>query len=339
MGKRFCASAALLVSAFMILAFVPVIADEDVTYFYLTTSVIPPGSGTISPASGFYPEGTFVTITATPAHGYEFDYWSCDLTSVVGEARYDGYWTVTIRMDSDMSVTANCTLPDFVVYDINFSPVDALEGQSSIKIWGKVKSLGTYGPLCHTGGAFHIYFYLSRDTNITSSDRLIGKLFLEKKWDGIFSFTHHTDLIPKGVIGSYYVGAIVDATGVIHERNEGNNTACAPKPLEIAPSEEEDEKEEEKATLTDVYGDVKVIRDGEFIPIEKLDFLRCGDTIRTGMEYGFTRFVFLDGSEISLRGATWTILRETAMELLEGQIHAKLTGKKQKEFKTPYLVV
>jgi hypothetical protein len=40
--------------------------------YYLTTAVSPPGTGSISPASGWYNSGSGVTIAATPAGGYVF---------------------------------------------------------------------------------------------------------------------------------------------------------------------------------------------------------------------------------------------------------------------------
>jgi len=45
--------------------------------YTLTTSVSPPGSGsvTLSPSGGIYPPGTVVTLTAYPYPGCNFDYW------------------------------------------------------------------------------------------------------------------------------------------------------------------------------------------------------------------------------------------------------------------------
>lgn len=46
----------------------------------ITTSVIPEGSGTITPAGGLVDIGSVVEFTAQPAPGYRFDYWSGDAT-------------------------------------------------------------------------------------------------------------------------------------------------------------------------------------------------------------------------------------------------------------------
>jgi hypothetical protein len=42
------------------------------TQYYLTTAVSPAAGGSISPASGYYASGSVVTISATPAPGYQF---------------------------------------------------------------------------------------------------------------------------------------------------------------------------------------------------------------------------------------------------------------------------
>ena len=72
---------------------------ESTTKTYtLTTRVSPPGAGSISPSGGQYESGIQVTLTATLASGYTFDYWegSASGTSL----------TITITMDSDKSLIA-----------------------------------------------------------------------------------------------------------------------------------------------------------------------------------------------------------------------------------------
>jgi hypothetical protein len=68
--------------------------------YTLSTSVNPPGSGTVSPGSGTYDAATTVTLTATPASDYyEFASWSGDASGISQ--------TITITMDSNKSVVAN----------------------------------------------------------------------------------------------------------------------------------------------------------------------------------------------------------------------------------------
>lgn len=69
------------------------------TQYLLTTSVSAGGGGTISPASGFYNANAAVTITATPASGYQFTGFSGDLTGFTNPA--------SITMSTAHSVTAN----------------------------------------------------------------------------------------------------------------------------------------------------------------------------------------------------------------------------------------
>ena len=48
--------------------------------YSLSASVDPSGGGSVSPESGTYDSDTVVTLTATPGRGYEFDYWSGDVS-------------------------------------------------------------------------------------------------------------------------------------------------------------------------------------------------------------------------------------------------------------------
>jgi hypothetical protein len=66
----------------------------------LTTAVSPSAGGTINPSAGAhtYNEGETVTVTATPATGYAFDYWS---------GACSGSGTCSVTMDDEKTVTAN----------------------------------------------------------------------------------------------------------------------------------------------------------------------------------------------------------------------------------------
>ena len=65
----------------------------------LSVSVTPSGAGSVSPSGGEYESGVQVTLTASPASGYTFDYWSGSVSGTIP--------TVTVTMDSDKSLTAN----------------------------------------------------------------------------------------------------------------------------------------------------------------------------------------------------------------------------------------
>jgi pectate lyase len=66
--------------------------------YSLTTTIN--GSGTVSPGSGTYNDGTSVTMTATPASGWQFDSWS---------GGYTGN-PATVVMNTDKNITANFSL-------------------------------------------------------------------------------------------------------------------------------------------------------------------------------------------------------------------------------------
>jgi len=67
--------------------------------YYLTTAVSPSAGGYISPGSGWYNSGSYVTISATPASGYQFSGW----TGVDSSSGPTGY----VTMNSNRNVTAN----------------------------------------------------------------------------------------------------------------------------------------------------------------------------------------------------------------------------------------
>ena len=69
-----------------------------VTY-NLTTTVV--GSGSVSPASGTFDEGTVVSLTATPDAGFSFSGWSGDATGSTNP--------LSVTMDSDKNITATFT--------------------------------------------------------------------------------------------------------------------------------------------------------------------------------------------------------------------------------------
>ena len=67
--------------------------------YTLTTSVSPPEAGSVSPSGGEYESGVQVTLTATPASGYTFNYWD---GSASGSSN-----TVTITMYSNQTINAH----------------------------------------------------------------------------------------------------------------------------------------------------------------------------------------------------------------------------------------
>jgi uncharacterized repeat protein (TIGR02543 family) len=78
-----------------------VIANFSAIHYTLSTSVSPSGGGSVSPSNGSYAYGSVVTLTATPATGYQFSSWSGDISTSSP--------TVNVTMYSNKNVTANFT--------------------------------------------------------------------------------------------------------------------------------------------------------------------------------------------------------------------------------------
>jgi len=76
----------------------PISLPTEQQTYTLTVTISPSETGSVFPSSGQYVPGLQVTLTATPASGYTFDYWDGD-TSGSSPA-------TIITMDSDKSVIA-----------------------------------------------------------------------------------------------------------------------------------------------------------------------------------------------------------------------------------------
>ena len=81
-----------IIAAILIPRFLP-------TTYTLSVSVNLPQAGSVSPSGGEYESGEQITLTAIPASGYTFAYWSGGASGTSS--------TITIAMNSDKSLTAN----------------------------------------------------------------------------------------------------------------------------------------------------------------------------------------------------------------------------------------
>ena len=81
----------------------------------LTIAASPGIGGTTEPEAGVhhYGDGEVVAITATPADGYQFDYWTGDVAAA-------GDPTTTVAMDEDQTVTAHFSLLPVVLVSDNY---------------------------------------------------------------------------------------------------------------------------------------------------------------------------------------------------------------------------
>lgn len=111
--------------------------------------------------------------------------------------------------------------PDLVITSVGGSTSGVPGGQMARSF--TVKNQGTGDT---TSSAFGVYVYLSSDTNITSSDYLIGTYIYSKLAAGAtIEVNNVTITVPSNIPpGNYYYGAIADVTGNVPESNEANNT-------------------------------------------------------------------------------------------------------------------
>ncbi len=105
----------------------------------LTVAVHPPETGTTDPPAGehSYAQGSLVTLIATSSEGYEFAYWSGDVTDPNND-------TTSVLIDTDKTVTAN--FQDSTTYLIIRSPnggEDWEVGTVQQIAWSSNKTSGT----------------------------------------------------------------------------------------------------------------------------------------------------------------------------------------------------
>ncbi|MEW6366233.1 MAG: hypothetical protein AB1714_16520 [Acidobacteriota bacterium] len=68
------------------------------TTYTLSTNISPAGTGTVTPNYGVYAAGSVVSVRATSADGYSFDYWTGSVTGSTNP--------INVTMDANKSVTA-----------------------------------------------------------------------------------------------------------------------------------------------------------------------------------------------------------------------------------------
>jgi hypothetical protein len=106
----------VIVVAIVLVVLKPWEGPASAPTYTLTTAVNPPGTGSVSPSGGQYESGVQVTITASPASGYNFDYWS-------GSAS-DTSPTINITMNHDHSITANFVAAPVDRHDLTISSTE-----------------------------------------------------------------------------------------------------------------------------------------------------------------------------------------------------------------------
>lgn len=93
------------------------------TQYQLSTSVSPVGAGTLSASGGFYNAGSTVSLTATPATGYQFSSWSGNVANTKSAS-------TTIALNAAQSVVAN-----FTAIPIVHGTLSGKSGPSNARVW------------------------------------------------------------------------------------------------------------------------------------------------------------------------------------------------------------
>ena len=93
------------------------------THYTLITSVVPYGSGYISPSDGTYDEGVVITLTAYANNGYTFDHWGEDASGTNP--------TIQIIMDKNKTIVAYfVAIQTSVNFSIHYSPEKIHAGEN-----------------------------------------------------------------------------------------------------------------------------------------------------------------------------------------------------------------
>jgi len=131
------------------------------TQYTLATSVI--GAGSVSPANGIFNDGALVTLTATPAAGYQFDGWSGDLTGATNPA--------TLTLDANKNVTATFTQIPITQYTLTVNTVGS--GNVTLNPAGGIYDSGTMVTLTATPDAGYQFTGWSGDLSGTTNPATI----------------------------------------------------------------------------------------------------------------------------------------------------------------------
>lgn len=113
--------------------------------------------------------------------------------------------------------TINITAPDLIATSISTNSTSYQKG-AQITIKDTVKNQGKAA-----ANGFYVKYYLSKDSNITTSDTYLGSRYVSGLKTGESSTASENFALPSNLVGSYYIGAIVDSSNNVSELYESNN--------------------------------------------------------------------------------------------------------------------
>jgi subtilase family serine protease len=119
-------------------------------------------------------------------------------------------------------------MPDLIVELLTGGPASIEEG-GQLSVQSTIRNQGDL-----SAGLFKVDFYLSTDDIMEATDHLVGTRTISSLAIGggsAQSFPYTLDLAVP--LGSYHFGAICDATSVIPESDEGNNSFVIPGLIEV----------------------------------------------------------------------------------------------------------
>ena len=123
--------------------------------------------------------------------------------------------------------TTNIIAPDLVITSVSTGSTKYQRGDK-ITVQTTVKNQGS-----NISKGFYVYCYLSKDSNITTSDTPIGYQYISGLGAGASDTNSINFTILNNLSGSYYIGAIADPTNIIFESDESNNAMASPTTIKI----------------------------------------------------------------------------------------------------------
>ncbi|MGB9977773.1 CARDB domain-containing protein [Methanobacterium sp.] len=120
-------------------------------------------------------------------------------------------------------------VPDVDITMPSISAPTKVQSGKPITVVYTVKNTGT-----KTSKPFYITFYLSKDSNITTSDKPIKTIFISGGLIGTSGPLYTTITIPSNISGTYYIGAIVDSQNNASETNKLNNVKASSSTITLS---------------------------------------------------------------------------------------------------------